>query len=70
MVRYAMRVDQPTSPFHGQSVSVNYSNGVPDFAAYSVADVDIASPVGRGAGINPRTDLAAVTRRLREEIEA
>lgn len=74
-VRYSMRIDNQASPYHGQSVSVNYTNGVPDFSPFSRARVDIDIPTGRTQpttraekDVQRRQDYRAATEALRQAI--
>ena len=48
-VRYTTTITDPASSLNGRSVSVSYTEGVPDFSQLGVARVDIPNPVGRGA---------------------
>lgn len=74
-VRYSMQIDTPSSPYFGQTVSVNYTNGVPDFGPYSRASVDIDIPAGRtqpttraAKDAQRRQDYEAATEALQEAI--
>ncbi|MCB1332010.1 MAG: HNH endonuclease [Maritimibacter sp.] len=69
-VRCTTRVDNPVSIFHGQSVSVSYAEGVPDFSQIGIVRVNISNPVGRGPNLNGQADLEAASRALWQEIEA
>ena len=55
---------------NGRSVSVSYTEGVPDFSQLGVARVDIPNPVGRGVGVDAKVDMRAASRALWAEIEA
>jgi hypothetical protein len=69
-VRYTTTITDPASSLNGRSVSVSYTEGVPDFSQLGVARVDIPNPVGRGVGIDSRADMQAASRVLQQEIEA
>ena len=69
-VRYTTTITDPASSLNGRSVSVSYTEGVPDFSQLGVAQVDIPNPVGRGVGINSKADMKAASRALWAEIEA
>jgi SPP1 gp7 family putative phage head morphogenesis protein len=69
-VRYTTTITDPASSLNGRSVSVSYTEGVPDFSQLGVARVDIPTPVGRGVGIDSRADMQAASRVLQQEIEA
>ena len=69
-VRYTTTVTDPASSLNGRTVSVSYTDGVPDFSQLGVARVDIPNPVGRGPGIDARADMQAASRALWREIEA
>jgi hypothetical protein len=69
-VRYTTTITDPASSLYGRSVSVSYTEGVPDFSQLGVARVDIPNPVGRGVGINSKADMKAASRALWAEIEA
>jgi SPP1 gp7 family putative phage head morphogenesis protein len=68
-VRYTTTITDPVSSLNGRSVSVSYTDGVPDFSQLGVARVNIPNPVGRGVGLD-RADMQAASRKLWEEIEA
>ena len=68
-VRYTTTITDPASSLNGQSVSVSYADGVPDFSRLGVARVDIPNPVGRGVGLD-KADMQAASRALWAEIEA
>jgi hypothetical protein len=69
-VRYTTTITDPASSLNGRSVSVSYTEGVPDFSQLGVARVDIPNPVGRGVGVDSRADMQAASRELWREIEA
>jgi hypothetical protein len=69
-VKYTTTITDPASSLNGRSVSVSYTEGVPDFSQLGVARVDIPNPVGRGVGINSKADMKAASRALWAEIEA
>ena len=69
-VRSTTTITDPASSLNGRSVSVSYTEGVPDFSQLGVARVDIPNPVGRGVGINSKADMKAASRALWAEIEA
>ena len=68
-VRYTTTITDPASSLNGRTVSVSYTDGVPDFSQLGVARVNIPNPVGRGVGLD-RADMQAASRKLWEEIEA
>ena len=59
-VRYTTIITDPASSLNGRSVSVSYTEGVPDFSQLGVARVDISNPVGRGGGVDAKADMRAV----------
>jgi hypothetical protein len=59
-VRYTTTITDPASSLNGRSVSVSYTEGVPDFSQLGVARVDIPNPVGRGGGVDAKADMRAV----------
>jgi len=67
-VRYTTTINDPASSLNGRSVSVSYTNGVPDFSRLRVAQVDIPNPVGRGVGAD-KADMRAASRALWAKIE-
>jgi hypothetical protein len=69
-VRYTTTITDPASSLNGRSVSVSYTEGVPDFSQLGVARVDIPNPVGRGVGMDAKADMRAASRALWAEIEA
>ena len=70
-IRYTTRLDAPSSPHHGQSISVSYTDGVPDFSRYTVARVDIRVSARQATPRKTRdADALAATRRLKAELEA
>jgi hypothetical protein len=69
-VRYTTTITDPASSLNGRSVSVSYTEGVPDFSQLGVARVDIPNPVGRGVGVDAKADMRAASRALWAEIEA
>lgn len=69
-MKYTTTITDPASSLNGRSVSVSYTEGVPDFSQLGVARVDIPNPVGRGVGINSKADMKAASRALWAEIEA
>lgn len=68
-VRYTTTITDPASSLNGRTVSVSYTDGVPDFSQLGVARVDIPNPVGRGVGADT-ADMRAASRALWAEIEA
>ncbi|MDP3198020.1 phage minor head protein [Tabrizicola sp.] len=68
-VRYTTTITDPASSLNGRTVSVSYTDGVPDFSQIGVARVDIPNPVGRGVGADT-ADMRAASRALWAEIEA
>jgi SPP1 gp7 family putative phage head morphogenesis protein len=69
-MRYTTTITDPASSLNGRSVSVSYTEGVPDFSQLGVARVDIPNPVGRGVGVDAKADMRAASRALWAEIEA
>jgi hypothetical protein len=69
-VRYTTIITDPASSLNGRSLSVSYTEGVPDFSQLGVARVDIPNPVGRGVGVDAKADMRAASRALWAEIEA
>jgi hypothetical protein len=69
-LRYTTTITDPASSLNGRSVSVSYTEGVPDFSQLGVARVDIPNPVGRGGGVDAKADMKAASRALWAEIEA
>jgi SPP1 gp7 family putative phage head morphogenesis protein len=67
-VRYTTTINDPASSLNGRSVSVSYTNGVPDFSRLRVAQVDIPNPIGRGVGAD-KADMRAASRALWAKIE-
>jgi hypothetical protein len=67
-VRYTTTINDPASSLDGRSVSVSYTNGVPDFSRLRVAQVDIPNPIGRGVGAD-KADMRAASRALWAKIE-
>jgi hypothetical protein len=59
-VRYTTTITDPASSLNGRSVSVSYTEGVPDFSQLGVARVDIPNPVGRGVGVDAKADMRVV----------
>jgi hypothetical protein len=59
-VRYTTTITDPASSLNGRSVSVSYTEGVPDFRQLGVARVAIPNPVGRGVGVDAKADMRAV----------
>jgi hypothetical protein len=68
-VRYTTTITDPASSLNGRTVSVSYTDGVPDFSQLGVARVDIPNPVGRGVGADT-ADMRAASRALWAEIRA
>jgi hypothetical protein len=68
-VRYTTIITDPASSLNGRSVSVSYTEGVPDFSQLGVARVDIPNPVGRGVGMD-KADMQTASEVLWGEIEA
>ena len=68
-VRYTTTITDSASSLNGRTVSVPYTDGVPDFSQLGVARVDIPNPVGRGVGAD-MADMRAASRALWAEIEA
>jgi hypothetical protein len=68
-VRYTTTIDDPASSLNGRTVSVSYTDGVPDFSQIKVARVDIPNPIGRGVGMD-KADMQAASRALWAEIAA
>ena len=69
-MKYTTTITDPASSLNGRSVSVSYTEGVPDFSQLGVARVDIPNPVGRGGGVDAKADMKAASRALWAEIEA
>lgn len=69
-VRYTTRITDPYSRFAGQSVSVDFTEGVPDFSRYSVARVDVPNPCRRSGALPSEADQRAATRILRDDVRA
>jgi hypothetical protein len=61
-VRHTTTITDPASSLNGRSVSVSYTEGVPDFSQLGVARVDIPNPIGRRVGIDTKADMRAASR--------